>query len=135
MSLHHSIEILPSKNIDKNKWNTCSQKAQNRLIYAEYDYLQGLTDNWLGIVVNDYEAIMPIPFRKKWGIRYCYDAPFVQQLGLFGSDDETLLKEVIQTVTKHIRYGDLFFNFGNKTTNILENVRTAENYVLPLTAD
>ncbi len=105
------------------------------MLYAEYDYLQSLTDNWLGVVVNDYEAIMPVPFRKKWGIKYCYDTPFVQQLGLFGNDDETLLREVIQTITKHIRYGDLFFNFGNKMPNHLSNVRVAENYVLPLSAD
>ena len=102
------------------------------MLYAQFDYLQGLTDNWLGIVVNDYETIMPVPFRKKWGIRYCYDAPFVQQLGLFGNDDEELVKEVINTITKHIRYGDLFFNFQNKITNVAENVRRKENYVLPL---
>lgn len=135
MPSQYSIELVSSKNIDKTKWNACLQRAQNRLLYAGYDYLQGLTDNWLAIVVNDYEAIMPVPFRKKWGIKYCYDAPFVQQLGLFGNDAEELLKEVINTITKHIRYGDLFLNFGNKMSNHFLNVRMAENYVLPLSAD
>ncbi len=134
MSLHHSIEIFSSKNIDKTKWNGCLQKAQNRLIYPQFDYLQVLTDNWLGVVVNDYEAIMPVPFRKKWGIRYCYHAPFVQQLGLFGNDDRLLLKEVANKITKHVRYGDLFFNFQNKRADVLENVRRAENYVLTLSS-
>lgn len=135
MPSQYSIEIVSSKNIDKTKWNACLQKAHNKMIYAQFDYLQGLADNWLGVVVNDYEAIMPIPFRKKWGIQYCYDAPFVQQLGLFGNDDEQLLKEVINTITKSIRYGDLFFNFENKVANVLESVRTASNYVLPLSDD
>ncbi|MDQ2753359.1 MAG: hypothetical protein M3R72_10095, partial [Bacteroidota bacterium] len=98
-------------------------------MYAQYDYLQVLADNWMGIVVNNYEAIMPIPFRKKWGILYCYNAPFVQQSGLFGNEDEELLKKLMRIAKKHFSYGDLFFNFQNRITNVLANVRTAENYV------
>ncbi len=132
MSAEPFIEILPANKIDKDKWNACLQGFDNNLIYAQYDYLRIMTDNWCGLIVNDYEAVMPLPYRTKMGIRYCYTVPFLQQLGLFGKYDEPLLKKVISKATKHIQYGDLFFNFQNNATQVLPDARTADNYVLNL---
>jgi hypothetical protein len=38
------------------------------------------------LVLNDYEAVMPLPWRKKWGLRYVYHAPFLQRLGIYGNN-------------------------------------------------
>ena len=130
----YSIVILPSNKIDKEKWNACLQNADNNIIYAQYDYLQMIADNWAGVIVNDYEAIMPLPFRSKMGIRYCYHVPFIQQLGLFGTYDETLFKAVVNKAMKYIRYGDLFFNYRNVVSLALPGVKTKENYLLPLSS-
>ncbi len=134
MSLQNSIQILSSQQIDKQKWNACLHAANNTIIYAYFDYLQLITDSWAGIVVNDYKAVMPLPFRRKLGIRYAYDVPFIQQLGLFGNYDDKLLKEVITVAIKYIQYGDFFFNSENNVTSVLPNVRCAENYVLSLSS-
>ena len=66
--------------------------------------------------MNDYTAVMPIIWRKKWGIRYAYDAPFIQQLGLFGTYSSDDLKQAIDTSMQYIRYGDLYFNHTNAST-------------------
>ncbi len=133
MSLEYAIEIKPSHGIDKGKWNACLQASDNNIIYAQYDYLKLMTDNWAGIIVNDYEAVMPLPFRSKMGIRYCYNVPFIQQLGLFGKYDKELLTAVINKATSYIRYGDLFLNGGNEVLKSIA-AQAKANYVLPLSS-
>ncbi len=132
VSSPYSIAILSSEKIDKEKWNAVINGSENGIIYAQYEYLQCMTENWMAVVVNDYEAVMPLPYRKKAGILYSYDVPFIQQLGLFGNCDNEILYNVISTVKKRIRYGDLFFNFQNEATAFLNAVTTAANYILPL---
>src|SRR3954465_4726 len=100
------FDIIPSQEIDAGKWNNCIINSEANKIYAKYNYLQHLADNWSGLVINDYTAVMPIVWRKKWGIRYTYDAPFIQQLGLFGTCNSYDLKVAIDATMEYIRYGD-----------------------------
>src|SRR4051812_44510423 len=92
--------IIPSQEINAGKWNNCIINSGANRIYAKHIYLQHLADNWCGLVMNDYAAVMPIVWRYKWGIRYAYDAPFIQQLGLFGTYNSGDLKEAIDTSRK-----------------------------------
>jgi hypothetical protein len=63
------------------KWDRCINESSNALIYGTTTYLDHLADHWPGIVLNDYEMVMPVAWRKKLGIRYCYHVPFIQQFG------------------------------------------------------
>jgi hypothetical protein len=106
----HQIDILPSYQIDKQKWDDCIYKSGHSLIYDQAHYLDALADNWHGIIVNDYDCVMPIPWRKKLGIRYCYDVPFIQQLGYFNRTDETNHTELMDILFRFIKYGHYNFN-------------------------
>src|SRR3954451_11282004 len=100
------IEIMPSHKIDNTKWDTCIKKSDNSFIYATSSYLNFMSDNWHGIVVNDYDCVMPIPWRKKFGIRYCYDVPFIQQLGWFQQTETTSSVLIFPRFFSFIKYGD-----------------------------
>ena len=78
------IEILPSDKINQYAWDQCVRNNSNGLIYTTSVYLNQLSEQWNGLVLNDYETIMPLPWKKKAGIRYCYTPPFIQQLGITG---------------------------------------------------
>src|SRR6476646_3246826 len=104
------FDIIPSKDIDAGKWDSCIITSKANRIYAKHIYLQHVTDNWSGLVMDDYAAVMPVVWRKKWGIRYAYDAPFIQQLGLFGTYNSQDLQQAIDTIMQYIKYGDLYFN-------------------------
>lgn len=78
------IHYLTKEAIDLNRWDAALAQSPNRLIYAESKYLQHMCDDWHALILNDYEAIMPMPIRKKWGIAYMYQPPFFQQGGIFG---------------------------------------------------
>jgi hypothetical protein len=124
-----SIEIIPSHKIDKAKWDACVNNSDNGLIYATCDYLNHMADNWHGIVVNDYDGIMPIPWRKKMGVRYCNDVPFVQQLGWIQQKDAMVSKQILQVFFDFVKYGDYAFNFKNRQ---VEGATLCNNYLLDL---
>lgn len=129
----HQIEILSSSRIDKDKWDDCIIKSGHNLIYAHSYYLNTLADTWHGIVVNDYECVMPVPWRKKFGIRYCYDVPFIQQLGYFTRNDEINQQLLLNTFLKFIKYGHYNFNFSNYAVAARAGVKITTNYIIELT--
>lgn len=91
------------KNIDKTKYSACLDKCLNYRIYAELWYLNIVSpDGYDILVLNDYEAVMPIPYQKKWGFKLVIQPIFCQQLGIF-------YKEIISAETFH-----LFISFLKK---------------------
>lgn len=125
-----SVEILPSNKIDISKWDNCIHNSSNALVYATSSYLNYLTDNWHGIVVNDYDCVMPIPWRRKFGTRYTYDVPFMQQLGWFNAKSMNDDADLIQILFSFCKYGDYAFNYNNNI--LINNVFASTNYIVNL---
>lgn len=102
--------------LDTAKWDRCIDNAPNGLIYAYSWYLDHMAENWDALIWGDYQAVMPLPWKKKWGIRYLYWVPFAQQLGVFANDRPArlLVHPAIKEVHKHFRYGDLYLNYANE---------------------
>jgi hypothetical protein len=124
------LQLLPSHKIDKTKWDECLYKSPNNLIYAGSVYLDHMADNWDAIVGDDYNLIMPIPWHKKYGIKYCYSVPFIQQLGVFGKSlDE--IENCYRLLHESFKYGDYAFNYMNAVTN----GRPHTNYTLSLASN
>ncbi len=125
------IEIIPANHIDKMKWDACINNSNSPLIYATTFYLDYIADNWHGIVVNDYDCIMPIVWRIKYGIRYCYDVPFTQQLGWFQQRANIITAaDLLKILFSFSKYGDYTFNFRNAET--ISDAAFCNNYILPL---
>lgn len=126
-----NIRYLQRKDIDEEAWNQCVDKAENGLIYAYTFYLDAMCTAWDALVLNNYEAVMPLPWRKKWGIRYLYAPAFIQQLGLIGNHSFSSWKEVFAILNKRFKLGDLFFNFQNQVQEFA-SVQSRTNLVLDL---
>ena len=127
----HQIDIIPSHQINKTKWDDCIDRSTNNLIYAHSFYLDQLADNWNGIVVDDYDCVMPVPWRKKFGIRYCYDVPFIQQLGYFNTKNIDH-KILVDAFFDFIKYGHYNFNYSNNAFADMPNVKTTTNFIIDL---
>lgn len=104
------MQTIPSRNIDIKKWDNCV-KINKAPIYCSSIYLNTMADNWVGLVLDDYKAIFPICFRKKWGITYTYVPAFMQQLGFIGQTQDWALIE--NELLKFVKYGDIMFNHRN----------------------
>ena len=85
MTEANQLYYIPQKQIDKKKWDHCIESAENGLIYGYSFYLDHMAGQWDGIVLGDYQAVMPLPWKKKFGIKYIYQPFLVAQGGVFGA--------------------------------------------------
>ena len=81
-----SIKYIHREHLDEEKYNQCIDTSLQSKIYAFSWYLDIVCDNWDVLVLDDYEAVMPIPWRKKYGIKYVYPPFWVLQLGVFSNE-------------------------------------------------
>jgi hypothetical protein len=127
------IQYLTYKQIDKSKWDACINIASNGLLYAYADYLDAMAGNWDALILNDYEAVMPLTWNKKFGIHYLYQPAFTASLGVFGrSVDGELLRAFLRAIPDKFRYCDIYLNHGNLYPVAGFHLYERMNYVLSL---
>ncbi|MBS1628365.1 MAG: hypothetical protein JSR09_01020 [Bacteroidetes bacterium] len=127
----YTIQIIPLKKIDQQKWDEVIAK-HNGLIYSTYSYLNTICNNCYAVIVNDYEAVMALPVKRKWGVPYLYIPPFTQQLGIIGDISTELCLQVLHRIKKHFKYGDIFLNYQNNFIEQEINVTKRNNYIIDL---
>lgn len=129
-----NLQYLQRKHIDAQRWDQCITNAANGLLYAHSFYLDCMADNWDALVLGDYEAVMPLPWRRKFGIYYLYQPFVTTPLGVFSPApiDQLLMDTFINSIPRRFRLIDIDLNTAN---NCLSNAFTTprRNYLLPLT--
>jgi hypothetical protein len=110
------ITYLPQANIDKQKWDRCIETAGNGLIYAWSFYLDAMSKNWDALIMNDYEAVMPLTWNKKYGIYYLYQPAFTQQSGIFGNlpFTEYVTEIFLKKALEQFPFAEINLNFANE---------------------
>ncbi len=127
------INYLTYKQIDKSKWDACIDNAPNGLVYGYCFYLDSMAKHWDALVLDDYEAVMPLTWNKKFGFHYLYQPAFTACLGVFGkSITAEILNHFLNTVPEKFRYWDISFNAGNFFILPGYSLHERMNYVLPL---
>lgn len=112
------IYHLKHHEIDFEKWDKIASKQF--VPYSCSWYLNSVSPNWEALVLNDYEAIMPLTCKKKWGIDYLAQPYFTQQLGIFGDNIfiQTIEQFIAEIINKY-RYIDI--NLNEKNSSYLIN--------------
>ncbi len=126
------MQILASEKIDQVKWDDCIEHSPNVLVYANYEYLNTLCDHWAALIIGDYETVLPLPWRNKWGIRYLYAPAFIQQLGFFGNLNNLNHSEIWRSIFEFAKFGDLFFNYQNEDLLLDRGIIAKTNYTISL---
>jgi hypothetical protein len=86
------IKYLKHQEIVKPRWDEAIDRAFNGIIYAKSWYLDIVSPHWDALVSDDYSAVMPLTWRRKFGVYYLYQPFFTQQLGVFGDEDQKVRK-------------------------------------------
>lgn len=107
-----SIKYIHREHLDEDKYNECIENSIQSNSYAFSWYLDIVCDNWDVLVQDDYKAVMPIPWRKKYGIKYVHQPLWVLQLGIFSKGNFTQ-SDFISVVQKRFRFIELRLNFKN----------------------
>ena len=99
------IQYLKRNQLDIIKYDNCIELSLNSRIYVFSWYLDIVSDNWDVLVLNDYEAVMPLPWRQKYFIKYVYPPAWTQQLGVFSNSkiNADLVKQFVKSIPKKFK--------------------------------
>ena len=126
------IKHLKRKEIDIEKYDYCIENSVQSRIYAFSWYLDIVADNWCVLVLNDYEAVMPLPWKRKYGIKYVYPPFWVLELGVFSLEKQVAMQLFYTVLFKKFRFIETRLNTANKLYDSSSNFITKEMQVLPL---
>ncbi|MBA2250106.1 MAG: hypothetical protein H0W12_07925 [Chitinophagaceae bacterium] len=130
---NYHISFLKNAEIDKDKWDICVNDAPNGLIYGYSYYLDAMSKHWDGLVLDDYEAVMPLTWNRKFSIYYLYQPFLCASLGLFGKNlSDTLLTSFLEKIPARFKYWDIYLNHGNLFSLPGYEAYRRKNYVLNL---
>ena len=128
-----NIQYITQQNIDKAKWDACINNASNGLIYGYSFYLDHLAKHWDALVLNDYEAVMPLTWNKKYGFSYLYQPPFVACSGVFGNNiTASIVTKFLKAVRAKFKLIEISLNHGNLFPNQDNSLLIKDNFVLSL---
>lgn len=96
--------------------------AVNHRIYAEDWYLDCVCPkSWDCLVYGDYEAVMPLPFTRKFFLKFISQPLFCQQLGVFSPKQELVsLPEFYNFLKKELVRGYNFNSENNLASDFLK---------------
>lgn len=116
------IRWINKQDMDLEKYNACIENSEQSLLYAYSWYLDIVCTDWMVMVYKDYEAVMPIPFRKKYVLKYVYPPFWMLQLGIFNQSKKEVERLFINELLGKFRFVELRLNSRNKmvSSNYIE---------------
>lgn len=122
------VKYLKNHEIDYSIWDETITNSHNSLIYAYSWYLDIVSPNWEALVLDNYEYVMPLTVKFKYGFKFIAQPPLTQQLGVFSS--KFISKEIIHEFIKKIPYFSYDINLNEK--NESSDFQPMANYILDL---
>lgn len=133
MKAENHIQYTLNPDIDRIKWDQCVRNSGNSLIYAHSFYLDRMAVHWDALVLDDYRAVMPLPWKSKFGIRYLYQPFLTAQLGIFGEyPPEINAGNFIAAIPAVFKLTEMPLNYGNWHGLSDTRIRSRENFILDL---
>ncbi len=104
------IRAIKRTKLDSQSYDACIRRSSRSRVYAFSWYLDSVCDQWYALVLGDYDMVMPVPYRRKFGLSYVYLPPLVQQLGVFGENRESYERHFYSTLLSRHLHVDYVFH-------------------------
>ena len=128
-----NIRIIKNEDIDTVLWDRCVARAKNGDVFGYSWYLDALNYKWLGIVLNNYKAVMPVPVNYFLGIKFVKNYRFQNKTDIYSNTDISgdIIKEFIK-LAKTVS-GFIYLSVDNKLfLNYASKVKTEYSWKLDL---
>lgn len=135
MQKNARIQFLKNNEIDKQRWDECIEASPNGLIYARSFYLDNICPHWSALAGENYEWLLPITHKTKFGIAYLYQPPFTQQLGVFSKAGVLVpYQEIIEWLKVHYKFWEVNWNYATDSRIFISSLQitAANNFILNL---
>lgn len=126
------IHYIKRNDLDVEKYNSCIKKAKKGNVFGYSWYLDIACDNWDVLMFDDYTAVMPIPWRKKFGFSYVYLPFWILQLGVYSTQKNVAINPFEVELKKRFRFVEFYFNEGNFSyqKNANHTIRAVQKLVI-----
>jgi hypothetical protein len=126
------IQFVKREQLNEDKYNLCISTSLQCRIYAYSWYLDIVADNWSALVLDDYQAVMPLPWKRKFMIHYVAQPFFTQQLGVFSKGN--LSKEEARIFIHNIPgfFKKITLQFNSHNHFLFDTVERKNNFILNL---
>ena len=125
------IKRILYQNIDFSKYEICVENSVQKNFYARKEILDHLCDTWELLILGDYEYVMPIPIRRKYGVKVVIMPLFCQQLGVFSSETNPSKEQAfLKFLSANYRVAYYAFNHQN---SFVDSLKLRKNYFIEKT--
>lgn len=127
------LRYITHNEIDKNKWDNIIELAPNKRVYALSWFLDRVSEDWDALVWGNYEYVMPLTWRRKWGIKYLFPPLYCQQLGVFPTPPLSIMNEFSNKIQELFRFIQIQVN-SQMDPNAFQGLMVTPkvNFILPL---
>ena len=111
------IQLLPSEEIDKVKWNSCVHFANNGNIFGYKWYLDFVAKEWYGLIEGDYESVCPLVWRKgPVKGKELYQPPLMRELGIYSVNvlSPKRIRSFLDAIPEEYRLVEMVVNEQNR---------------------
>lgn len=126
------IRKIKYSQIDFTQYSNRIKSALQRNFYAKREILDVLCESWEILVYGDYDFVMPVPLKRKWGLQVVIMPLFCQQLGVFGNErNADIEQEFLNFFRENYRIFSYSFNHYNSFQPALS---PKKNYIIQRTS-
>lgn len=126
--------LLRSSDIDRQRWDQGIANSSHPKITALSWFLDIACQEWWALIDENYHILMPLPYRKKYGIRYIYPPFFIQQSGIFSPEvpDLKLTESCMHNVRHNFHYAEIYLHAGHRELPAWVKTVPCTNLILQL---
>lgn len=123
------IRRLKYQEIDFKKYTECLENSEQQKYSATLDFLNVVSGKqWDILVYNDYEAVMPVPYMKKFGLKIVINPKLCQQLGIFSKTDNIQVNDQFLVFFEK-KYNIWYYAF-NDTNQFTKKLKERQNFLI-----
>jgi hypothetical protein len=126
------ITYIKRKDLEVEKYDACIENSLQSRVYAFSWYLDIVADNWDVLVLDDYKAVMPIPWKKKYFIRYVHPPLWLIELGVFSLDATINFQTFFKTLSHTFRFVESRLNTDSEVVTNSGFLESKEMQVVSL---
>jgi hypothetical protein len=129
-----NIVFIPREKIDVARWDSCVANSPVNLPYAHTWYLDAVAQHWDGLVLNNYEAVMPVPWYWMLAVKKVYQPHYCQQGGIFSMQqvDANMISLFLNEMKKHFYTCYIHLNYTNQLQVAAQGFNLRTNLILDL---
>lgn len=123
------IRRLKYQEIDFGKYEKCLSRSEQYKYSAEKQYLDITSQKkWELLVYKDYEAVMPVPYIRKMGVKIVVNPKLCQQLGVFSETDSVEINDLfLKYFEKKFR---IWYYAFNDTNGFSKHLNQRKNFLI-----